>query len=49
MTEDGGDPDALASVLFVLYHPELSAAESGNNLKDVLPRHDFFVGVIDSQ
>lgn len=46
---DGGEPDDLASVLFVLYHPEIPAAESGSNLRDVLPRHDFLVGVIDSQ
>lgn len=46
---DGGEPDDLASVLFVLYHPQIPAAESGNNLRGVLPRHDFFVGVIDSQ
>jgi hypothetical protein len=47
--EDGGEPDELATVLFILYHPEIPAAESGNNLRDILPRHDFFVGVIDSQ
>jgi len=39
----------LASVLFILYHPDIPATESGNFLRDVLPRHDFFVGVIDSQ
>jgi hypothetical protein len=50
LVEDGaGTVSPLASVLFILYHPELPAAESGNYLRDILPRHDFFVGVIDSQ
>ena len=48
-TEKDGSVDTLASVLFILYNPEVPPEQSGNNLRDILPRHDFFVGVIDSQ
>ncbi len=44
-----GSVDRLASVLFILYNPEVPPEQSGNFLRDILPRHDFFVGVIDSQ
>ncbi|MFC1846464.1 hypothetical protein ACFLYS_00185 [Chloroflexota bacterium] len=44
-----GSVDSLASVLFILYNPEVPPEQSGNFLLDILPRHDFFVGVIDSQ
>ncbi|MHA2403958.1 MAG: hypothetical protein ACXADH_13265, partial [Candidatus Kariarchaeaceae archaeon] len=47
--EEDGSVDSLASVLFILYNPEVPSEQSGNNLRDILPRHDFFVGVIDSQ
>ena len=47
--EEDGSVDSLASVLFILYNPEVPPEQSGNNLRDILPRHDFFVGVIDSQ
>ena len=46
---EDGSVDSLASVLFILYNPEIPPDQSGNHLLDVLPRHDFFVGVIDSQ
>ena len=39
----------LATVLFILFNPEVPPEESGNHLRDIIPRHDFFVGVIDSQ
>lgn len=47
--EEYGSVDSLASVLFILYNPEVPPEQSGNNLRDIHPRHDFFVGVIDSQ
>ncbi len=47
--EEDGSVDSLASVLFILYNPEVPPEQSGNQLRDILPRHDFFVGVIDSQ
>jgi hypothetical protein len=47
--EEDGSVDSLASVLFILYNPEVPPEQSGNYLRDILPRHDFFVGVIDSQ
>ena len=46
---EDGSVDSLASVLFILYNPEVPPEQSGNHLRDILPRHDFFVGVIDSQ
>ncbi len=46
---EDGSVDSLASVLFILYNPEVPPEQSGNHLLDILPRHDFFVGVIDSQ
>ena len=46
---EDGSVDSLASVLFILYNPEVPPEQSGNYLRDILPRHDFFVGVIDSQ
>jgi hypothetical protein len=46
---EDGSVDSLASVLFILYNPEVPPDQSGNNLRDILPRHDFFIGVIDSQ
>lgn len=49
LVKEDGSVDTLASVLFILYNPEVPPEESGNNLRDILPRHDFFVGVIDSQ
>jgi hypothetical protein len=49
LVKEDGSVDSLASVLFILYHPEVPAEENGNNLRDILPIHDFFVGVIDSQ
>lgn len=47
--ENDGSVDSLASVLFILYNPEVPPEQSGNYLRDILPRYDFFVGVIDSQ
>lgn len=44
-----GSVDTLASVLFILYHPMIPADQSGNYLRDIHPRYDFFVGVLDSQ
>jgi hypothetical protein len=49
LIKEDGSLDSLASVLFILYNPEVPADQSGNYLRDILPRHDFFVGVIDSQ
>ncbi|UCG54785.1 MAG: hypothetical protein JSV32_00780, partial [Dehalococcoidia bacterium] len=46
---EDGSVDNLASVLFILYNPEVPPDQSGNFLRDIHPRHDFFVGVIDSQ
>lgn len=46
---EDGSVDNLASVLFILYNPEVPPEQSGNHLLNILPRHDFFVGVIDSQ
>ncbi len=46
---EDGSVDSLASVLFILYNPDVPPDQSGNHLLDVLPRHDFFIGVIDSQ
>jgi hypothetical protein len=46
---EDGSVDSLANVLFILYNPEVPSEQSGNYLRDILPRHDFFVGVIDSQ
>jgi len=49
LVKEDGSVDSLASVLFILYNPEVPPEQSGNNLRDIFPRHDFFVGVIDSQ
>ena len=40
---EDGSVDSLASVLFILYNPEVPPGQSGNHLRDILPRHDFFV------
>jgi len=47
--ENNWSVDSRASVLFILYNPMIPPEQSGNYLRDILPRHDFFVGVIDSQ
>lgn len=47
--DDNATVDKLASVLFILYNPDVPPEQSGNNLRGIIPRHDFFVGVIDSQ
>ncbi|MFC2027729.1 hypothetical protein ACFLU3_03470 [Chloroflexota bacterium] len=47
--DDTATVDKLATVLFILYNPEVPPEQSGNHLRDILPRHDFFVGIIDSQ
>jgi hypothetical protein len=49
LVKEDGSIDSLASVLFILYNPMVPAEQSGNYLRDIFPRHDFFVGVIDSQ
>ena len=49
LVKEDGSLDSLASVLFILYNPEVPAEQTGNYLRDIIPRHDFFVGVIDSQ
>lgn len=49
LPKEDGSIDNLACVLFILYHPEIPASQSGNFLRDIIPRYDFFVGVIDSQ
>jgi hypothetical protein len=49
LVKEDGSVDHLASVLFILYNPEVPPEQSGNFLRSILPRHDFFVGVIDSQ
>jgi len=49
LVKEDGSVDSLASVLFILYNPEVPPEQSGSNLLDIFPRHDFFVGVIDSQ
>jgi hypothetical protein len=46
---DGSAHSELAAGTFLFFHPEIPAAESGNKLRDILPRHDFFLTVIDNQ
>lgn len=49
MLADGTGPDTLASPLFMLYRPAIAAERTGNRMQDVLPREDFYVGVVDAQ
>ncbi len=37
------------SAMFFLFHPELPAEENNNQLQNILPRHDFYAGIVDSQ
>ncbi len=46
----GGTIDEATTVpLFMGYHPEIPAAESGEKLTKILPAHDFYVGLVDGQ
>lgn len=45
----GGAPDDQVTPLFNFYNPEIPAEENTNGLRDILPVHDFYVGVIDNQ
>jgi hypothetical protein len=44
-----GAPRPQASPLHNLYNPAIPAAENTNNFADILPRRDFYFGVIDDQ
>ncbi len=46
---DGSGPDELASPLFDMYNPAIPAEVNQDAFRDVLPRNDFFVAVVDSQ
>jgi hypothetical protein len=37
------------SASFALFNPEIPAAESGDGLANILPRHDFYMTVVDGQ
>jgi hypothetical protein len=38
-----------ATPLFDFFNPEIPSGEHADRLRNILPRHDFFVGVIDNQ
>lgn len=46
---EGGRLNAFRSALFDLYNPEVPAAENTPGFFDILPRHDFFLAVVDGQ
>jgi hypothetical protein len=47
--DDGTTYKTLSNGVFMIYHPEIPAAESGNKLLNIKPRHDFYLAVVDSQ
>lgn len=47
--EEGVDPDDRISPMFMLYNPAIPAEFNRNRLRDVPPRYDFFLAVVDSQ
>ena len=49
LAETSGELSALVSPIFPLFHPSIPAAETGNQLRDIHPRHDYFVAAIDGQ
>ncbi len=44
-----GGVDTLATPVFNFFNPDIPASENNNSLINILPRNDFFVGVIDRQ
>ncbi len=46
---DGSGPDELASPLFDMYNPAIPADANHDAFRDLPPRNDFFVAVVDSQ
>ncbi len=46
---DGSGPDELASPLFDMYNPAIPADANHDAFRDLRPRNDFFVAVVDSQ
>jgi hypothetical protein len=49
MTNGSGLMRDTYSASFSLYNPEIPAAESGDGLANILPRHDFYMTVVDGQ
>ena len=45
----GSGPDALASLWYEVYRPDIAAERNGNRMQDVLPREDFYLAVTDTQ
>lgn len=43
------EPSGQQAVMFMMFHPEVPAEETGNRLHDIKPRHDFFVAAVDGQ
>lgn len=42
-------PNARTSPMFLLFHPDIPAAETGHQLTRIRPEHDFYLAALDSQ
>ena len=49
ITSNGAAVDDRATPMFDLYNPAIPGEENANFFFDILPRHDFFVAVVDDQ
>ncbi len=45
----GGAPSSSVSPMFSLFNPAIPSAETGNQMADILPRHDFYAATLDDQ
>ncbi|MEZ4444837.1 MAG: trypsin-like peptidase domain-containing protein [Polyangiaceae bacterium] len=48
-TTPSGQLKPVVAPMFLMFHPAVPAAETGNKLRDITPRHDFYVAAIDGQ
>lgn len=49
LTSEGGNIANLATPMFQFFHPSIPAAQTTDHLTKILPRHDFYVAVVDDQ
>jgi len=42
-------PTKVMAPTFMMFHPAVPAAETGNRMHDILPRHDFYLSAVDGQ
>ncbi len=49
LADPAGAFSLAESPMFMMFNPAIPSGETGNGMRDIFPRHDFFVAALDDQ